>query len=157
MTRFGHGFDVHRLVDGRRLVLAGVDVPFERGVLGHSDADVVAHALSDALLGASALGDLGHHFPDSDGRWKDADSMLLLESCGKKVREQGYRIVNVDATIVIERPKLAPFIATMRENVASRLNLCLAAVSIKAKTSEGLGYTGDGTGVVAYAVASIER
>lgn len=157
MTRFGHGFDAHRLVEGRRLVLGGIEVPFERGALGHSDADVVAHAISDALLGAAALGDLGGHFPDSDPQWKDADSMVLLEACAFKLREAGYRIGNIDATIVVDRPKLAAFIGAMRENVARRLGLALEDVSIKAKTSEGMGYTGDGSGIAAYAVAAIER
>ena len=157
MTRFGHGFDAHRLVEGRRLVLGGVEIPFERGALGHSDADVVAHAISDALLGAAALGDLGGHFPDSDPQWKDADSMVLLEACAFKLREKGYRIVNLDATIVVDRPKLAPFIGAMRENIARRLELPLEDVSIKAKTSEGMGYTGDGSGIAAYAVASIAK
>lgn len=157
MTRFGHGFDAHRLVEGRRLVLGGVEIPFERGALGHSDADVVAHAICDALLGAAALGDLGGHFPDSDPKWKDADSMLLLEACAFKLHEAGYRLVNVDATIVVDRPKLAAFIGAMRENVARRLQLPLEDVSIKAKTSEGMGYTGDGSGIAAYAVAAIER
>ncbi len=157
MTRFGHGFDAHRLVQGRRLVLGGIEIPFERGALGHSDADVVAHAISDALLGAAALGDLGAHFPDNDPQWKDADSMGLLEACAFKLREAGYRIGNIDATIVVDRPKLAPFIAAMRENVARRLGLGLEDVSVKAKTSEGMGYTGDGSGIAAYAVAAIER
>ena len=157
MTRFGHGFDAHRLVEGRRLVLGGVEIPFERGALGHSDADAVAHAISDALLGAAALGDLGGHFPDNDPKWKDADSMVLLEACAFKLREAGYRIVNLDATIVVDRPKLAPFIGEMRENIARRVGLPLEDVSIKAKTSEGMGYTGDGSGIAAYAVASIER
>ncbi len=155
--RAGHGFDVHRLEEGRRLVLAGVDVPFDRGALGHSDADVLAHALSDALLGAAALGDLGLHFPDSSPQWKDADSMLMLAACAQKVRSAGYSILNVDATVVLERPKLAPFVTAMRENVASCLDLALEFVSVKAKSSEGLGYTGDGSGIAAYAVASIER
>lgn len=157
MTRFGHGFDAHRLVEGRRLVLGGVEVPFERGALGHSDADVVVHAIADALLGAAALGDLGGHFPDSDPQWKDADSMVLLEACAFRLREAGYRIVNLDATIVVDRPKLAPFIGQMRENIARCIGVPLEDVSIKAKTSEGLGYTGDGSGIAAYAVASIER
>ncbi len=157
MTRFGHGFDAHRLVEGRRLVLGGIEIPFERGALGHSDADVVAHAISDALLGAAALGDLGGHFPDSDPQWKDVDSMVLLEACAARVREAGYAIVNIDATIVVDRPKLAPFIGAMRERLAVCLSLPLECVSVKAKTSEGLGYTGDGSGIVAYAVSSIER
>jgi 2-C-methyl-D-erythritol 2,4-cyclodiphosphate synthase len=157
MTRVGHGFDAHRLVEGRRLILGGIEVPFERGLLGHSDADAVAHAMSDALLGAAALGDLGGHFPDSDPAWKDADSMVLLEACAQRVRDQGYAIANIDATIVVDRPKLAPYIGAMRENVATRLQLPLECVSIKAKTSEGMGYTGDGTGIAAYAVAAIEK
>jgi 2-C-methyl-D-erythritol 2,4-cyclodiphosphate synthase len=157
MTRVGHGFDAHRLVEGRRLMLGGIEVPFERGALGHSDADVLAHAISDALLGAAALGDLGGHFPDSDPQWKNADSMVLLEACAARVRAAGYRIVNLDATIVVDRPKLAPFIGAMRERIATRLELPLEDVSVKAKTSEGMGYTGDGTGIAAYAVAAIER
>lgn len=154
--RFGHGFDAHRLVSGRRLVLAGVHVPFERGALGHSDADVVAHAICDALLGACALGDLGAHFPDTDLRWKDADSMELLTACVRKVGAAGFRVVNVDATVVLERPKIAAYVAAMRDNVAKCLSIPLQCVSIKAKTTEGLGFTGDGTGVAAYAVASLE-
>lgn len=154
--RVGHGFDAHRLVDGRRLILAGVRVPFERGALGHSDADVVAHALADALLGAAALGDLGGRFPDTDPQWKDADSMELLARCAADVRAAGYAIVNVDATILVDRPKLAPFIAQMRENVAARLALGVDSVGLKAKTSEGMGYTGDGSGIAAYAVALVE-
>jgi 2-C-methyl-D-erythritol 2,4-cyclodiphosphate synthase len=155
-VRVGHGFDAHRLVDGRTLILAGVRVPFERGALGHSDADVVAHALADALLGAAALGDLGGRFPDTDPRWKDADSMELLARCAADVREAGYAIVNVDATILVDRPKLAPFIAQMRENVAATLALGVDSVGLKAKTSEGMGYTGDGSGIAAYAVALVE-
>jgi 2-C-methyl-D-erythritol 2,4-cyclodiphosphate synthase len=157
MMRIGHGFDAHRLVDGRPLVLGGVRVPFERGALGHSDADVLAHALADALLGAAALGDLGGRFPDNDPRWKDADSMELLAACAAEVARAGYGIANVDATLVVDRPKLAPFIAEMRENVARRLAIASECVSVKAKTSEGMGYTGDGSGIAAYAVALIAR
>ncbi len=157
MNRVGHGFDAHRLVAGRRLILGGVHVPFDRGALGHSDADALAHAISDALLGAAALGDLGGHFPDSDPQWKDANSMVLLEACVQRVRANGYTIVNVDATIVVDRPKLAPYIGAMRETLATQLQLPLECVSVKAKTSEGMGYTGDGSGVAVYAVASIER
>jgi len=131
-------------------------IPFERGALGHSDADVLAHAVSDAILGAAALGDLGARFPDTDERWRDADSMELLAVCVTDVRAAGYLIVNVDATIVVDRPKLAAFIGEMRENVAQRLVLDVEAVSVKAKTSEGMGYTGDGTGIAAYAVALLE-
>jgi 2-C-methyl-D-erythritol 2,4-cyclodiphosphate synthase len=151
----GHGFDAHRLVEGRRLILGGVDVPNAAGALGHSDADVLAHALADALLGAAALGDLGARFPDSDERWKDADSMELLASCATDVRRAGFRVENVDATIVLQSPKLAPHILAMRENVASRLGLSLAQVSVKAKTSDGMGYTGDGSGIAVHAVAAI--
>lgn len=157
MTRVGHGFDAHRFAEGRRLVLGGIEVPHDRGLLGHSDADVVAHAISDALLGAATLGDLGGHFPDSDPKWKNADSMVLLEACVQRVRDAGYTVSNVDATIVVDRPKLAPYIGAMRENLATRLQLPLECVSVKAKTSEGMGYTGDGTGVAAYAVAAIEK
>ena len=154
--RIGHGFDAHRLIEGRKLMLGGVDVPYERGALGHSDADVLAHAISDALLGAAALGDLGGHFPDTDERWKNADSMELLQHCAAEVRREGLRISNIDATIVVQQPKLGPFIMRMRENVAGRLGLSLGQVSVKAKTSEGMGYTGDGSGIAAYAVALLE-
>lgn len=154
--RVGHGFDAHRLVEGRKLILGGVDVPHTTGALGHSDADVLAHAISDALLGAAALGDLGAHFPDTDPQWKNADSMELLGHCRAEIHRAGYRIENVDATIVVQLPKLAPFIERMRANVASRLGLSLPQVSVKAKTSEGMGYTGDGSGIAAYAVALIE-
>lgn len=154
--RLGHGFDAHRLVEGRKLILGGVDVPYERGALGHSDADVVAHAISDALLGAAALGDLGAHFPDTDERWKNADSMELLHHCAAEVHREGYRVSNIDATIVVQQPKLAPYLMRMRENIAGRLGLSLGQVSVKAKTSEGMGYTGDGSGIAAYAVALLE-
>ena len=154
--RIGHGFDAHRLVEGRAFILGGVTIPFERGPLGHSDADVLAHALCDALLGAAALGDLGSYFPDTDERWRGADSMELLAGCMREVAAAGYRIVNVDATIVVQRPKLAPFIGAMRESLARRLALDVGAVGVKAKTSEGMGYTGDGSGIAVYAVALIE-
>jgi 2-C-methyl-D-erythritol 2,4-cyclodiphosphate synthase len=153
MMRVGHGFDAHRLVEGRALVLGGVRVPFERGALGHSDGDVLAHALADALLGAAALDDLGRRFPASDSRWKDADSMELLAQCVAAVRAAGFTIVNVDATIVVDSPKLAPFIERMRSNLASRLTIAADAVGLKAKSSEGMGYTGDGSGLAVYAVA----
>lgn len=154
--RIGHGFDAHKLVEGRKLVLGGVNVPFERGALGHSDADVLAHAIADAILGAAALGDLGSRFPDSDAQWKDADSMQLLARCSNDVRDAGFRVVNVDATIVVDRPKLATFVAAMRENLAARLSVQIEAVSVKAKTSEGMGYTGDGSGIAVYAVALLD-
>jgi 2-C-methyl-D-erythritol 2,4-cyclodiphosphate synthase len=154
--RIGHGFDAHKLVEGRELILGGVRVPFERGAVGHSDADVLAHAIADAILGAAALGDLGGRFPDTDARWKDADSMQLLARCAEDVADAGFYVVNLDATIVVDRPKLAPFVAAMRENVAARLSVDAGAVSVKAKTSEGMGYTGDGTGIAVYAVALID-
>jgi len=150
--RVGHGFDAHRLVEGRKLILGGVEIPSPAGALGHSDADVLAHAISDALLGAAALGDLGGHFPDTDDRWKNADSMDLLGQCSAEVYRAGYRIENIDSTIVLQQPKLAPHIVRMRENIAGRLGLSLTQVSVKAKTSEGMGYTGDGSGIAAYAV-----
>jgi 2-C-methyl-D-erythritol 2,4-cyclodiphosphate synthase len=154
--RVGHGFDAHRLVEGRKLVLGGVEIAHETGALGHSDADVLAHAISDALLGAAALGDLGGHFPDTDDRWKNADSMELLGHCAAEVHREGYRIENIDATIVVQRPKLAPHIVQMRQKIAGRLGLSLTQVSVKAKSSEGMGYTGDGSGIAAYAVALLE-
>ncbi|MHB8145835.1 MAG: 2-C-methyl-D-erythritol 2,4-cyclodiphosphate synthase [Vulcanimicrobiaceae bacterium] len=157
MMRVGHGFDAHRLVEGRPLVLGGVAIPFERGAMGHSDADVLAHAMCDALLGAAALGDLGAYFPDTDPRWKGADSMELLAACVEELHRAGFVVINVDATIVVERPKLAQYIVHMRQNVASRLGLGVDAISVKAKTSEGMGFTGDGSGIAAYAVALIER
>jgi 2-C-methyl-D-erythritol 2,4-cyclodiphosphate synthase len=156
-VRIGHGFDAHRLVEGRPFVLGGIEIPFERGPLGHSDADVLAHAISDALLGACALGDLGKHFPDTDERWKGADSMRLLAACADMVRERGYAVGNLDATIVVQAPKLAPHLERIRENVAAVLRIETDAVSVKAKTSEGMGYTGDGTGIAAYAVACLTR
>ncbi|MHB8144564.1 MAG: 2-C-methyl-D-erythritol 2,4-cyclodiphosphate synthase [Vulcanimicrobiaceae bacterium] len=154
--RAGHGFDAHRLVAGRKLILGGVEIPSEVGALGHSDADVLAHAVSDALLGAAALGDLGGRFPDSDSRFEGADSMALLASCAAELRAAGYRVVNVDATIVLQQPRLASHVPAMRANIARVLGLALDRVSVKAKTSEGMGYTGDGTGIAAYAVASVE-
>jgi len=156
-VRIGHGFDAHRLVEGRRFVLGGVDIPFERGPLGHSDADVLAHALSDAILGACALGDLGRHFPDSDARWSGADSMQLLEACAAMAREAGYDLENVDATVVVQAPRLSPHLEAIRARVAAVLRIETGAVSVKAKTSEGMGYTGDGTGIAAYAVAALTR
>lgn len=153
--RIGHGFDAHRLAEGRRFVLGGVEIAHERGPLGHSDADVLAHAVCDALLGAAALGDLGAHFPDSDARWKNADSMELLARCVEMVRERGYRVANVDATVILERPKLAAHLGAMRERLAGVLGVPADCVSVKAKTSEGMGYTGDGTGLAVHAVACI--
>lgn len=155
--RVGHGFDAHRLVPGRPFVLGGVTIPFERGPLGHSDADVLAHALSDAILGACALGDLGRHFPDSDARWSGADSMRLLDECVAMARARGFELGNVDATVVVQAPRLAPHLEAIRARLAGVLRIEIDDVSVKAKTSEGMGYTGDGTGIVAYAVATLAR
>ncbi|MDD6284209.1 MAG: 2-C-methyl-D-erythritol 2,4-cyclodiphosphate synthase [Firmicutes bacterium] len=155
--RIGHGFDTHRLVEGRPLILGGVNVPFERGLLGHSDADVLLHAICDALLGAAALGDIGLHFPDSDERFKDADSLMLTAAVGRLLHENGYRIVNIDATVLCQRPKLRPYIDMMRTNIAGALGLDDSSVSVKATTEEGLGYTGEGLGIAAHAVCLIEN
>jgi len=155
--RVGHGFDAHRLVAGRPFIVGGVTIPFERGPLGHSDADVLAHALSDAILGACALGDLGKHFPDTDPAWQGADSMRLLETCVALARNAGYELSNVDVTVVVQQPRLAPHLGTIRERLAAVLRIEIGDVSVKAKTSEGMGYTGDGTGIAAYAVAALVR
>lgn len=157
MTRFGMGYDVHRLVEGRKLILGGVDVPCEKGLLGHSDADVLLHAVSDAILGAAALGDIGTHFPDTDEQFKGADSGKLLAEVVRLVRAEGYAIGNVDATIVAQAPKLLPHIPRMRENIARLLGVAVGDVNVKATTEERLGFTGSGEGMSAYAVAGIER
>ena len=157
MMRFGMGYDVHRLVEGRKLILGGVDVPYEKGLLGHSDADVLLHAVSDAILGAVALGDIGTHFPDTDERFQGADSGKLLAEVVRLVRAEGYTIGNVDATIVAQAPKLLPYIPRMRENIARLLGVAVGDVNVKATTEERLGFTGSGEGMSAYAVAGIER
>lgn len=157
MIRVGYGYDVHRLVEGRKLILGGVDIPFEKGLLGHSDADVLLHAITDALFGAAALGDIGSHFPDTDPRYKGADSLKLLEACGKELREQGWRISNIDSTIVAQRPKLLPHVPQMRENIARVLGLEVSQVSVKGKSEEGLGFTGTGEGMAVHAVCLIEK
>lgn len=154
--RIGHGYDVHRLVENRKLILGGVEIPFERGLLGHSDADVLLHAISDALLGAVALGDIGKHFPDTDPRYAGADSMLLLKEVVRLVRNEGYQVGNLDATILCQRPKLAGFIAAMRENIAACCEIPVSDVSIKATTEEKLGFTGSGDGIAVHAVALLE-
>jgi 2-C-methyl-D-erythritol 2,4-cyclodiphosphate synthase len=154
--RIGHGYDVHRLVEGRPLILGGVNVPYELGLLGHSDADVLTHAIMDALLGAAALGDIGRHFPDSDEAYRGADSLKLASRVADLLAENGYRIVNVDATLIAQRPKIAPFIEQMRENLASALNVEVGQVNIKATTEEHLGFTGEGLGMAAHAVCLIE-
>lgn len=157
MNRVGFGFDAHRLVEGRPFVMGGIRIEFERGPLGHSDGDALAHAVADAILGACALGDLGALFPSSEEQWKDADSMLLLRRCAERVRLGGYRLVNVDATIVVQAPRLAPHVAAMAASLAGALGVPPGAVSVKAKTSDGMGYTGDGSGIASYAVALVER
>jgi 2-C-methyl-D-erythritol 2,4-cyclodiphosphate synthase len=157
VTRVGHGFDAHRLVAGRPFILGGVQIEHDRGPLGHSDADALAHAIADAVLGACALGDLGEHFPDSDERWRGADSLTLLSACAEMMRDAGFELGNVDATVVVQSPRLSGHIGAMRIRVAEALGCPPAAVSIKAKTSEGMGYTGDGSGIAAYAVAAVER
>lgn len=151
--RVGIGYDSHRFEPGRRLVLAGVEIPSERGLSGHSDADVVAHAVTDALLGAAALGDIGTHFPPSDPRWKDADSLELLAQVRRWLAERGYRVGNVDVTVVCEAPRLGPFIADMRSRLAATLEVAVESVSIKAKSNEGMGWIGRGEGMAALAVA----
>ena len=155
--RIGHGYDVHKLVPERKLILGGVTVPFHLGLLGHSDADVLTHAIMDALLGAAALGDIGKLFPDNDDRYKGADSLLLAKEVAAKIRECGYEIVNVDSTILCQKPKLAPFIFQMRENIAAALGLSTDQVGVKATTEEGLGFTGNGEGIAAHAVCLIEK
>jgi len=154
-VRIGHGYDVHRLVEGRKLILGGVEIPFEKGLLGHSDADVLAHAVMDALLGAAALGDIGKLFPDSDPAYSGADSLVLLRRVAEVLAEHGYGIGNVDATVLAQRPKLAPHIPEMRERLAAAMGVGPGQVSVKATTEEGLGFTGTGEGIAAHAVALI--
>lgn len=155
--RIGQGFDVHALVPGRKLVIGGVDIPYERGLLGHSDADVLLHAVTDALLGAAGLGDIGRHFPDCDPRFKDADSRALLREAARLVEAAGYRVENVDATVIARAPRMAPHVAAMAANIAADLGIAPGCVSIKAKTTESLGFTGRGEGIAAQAVALIEH
>lgn len=151
--RIGQGFDVHQLVAGRKLIIGGVEIPYEKGLLGHSDADVLLHAISDALLGAAALGDIGRHFADSDARYKDIDSRILLREVVRLVTNAGFHIGNVDATIIAQAPKMAPYIERMVENIAADLGVAMDAVNVKATTTEKLGYTGRGEGIAAQAVA----
>ena len=155
--RVGHGYDVHRLVEERALILGGVTVPFDRGLLGHSDADVLTHAVMDALLGAAALGDIGKLFPDSDAAYAGADSIALLERVTALLREHGWQVGNVDATVVAQAPRLAPYIPEMRRRLAEAMGLDVDCVSVKATTEERLGFTGSGEGMAAHAVALIER
>ena len=155
--RVGMGYDVHKLTEGRKLILGGVEIPYDKGLLGHSDADVLVHAVMDALLGAAALGDIGRHFPDTDPEYKGASSMKLLKHVGKLVEDKLYVIGNIDATIIVQRPKMAPYIEAMRANVANVLHIDIDQVNIKATTEEGLGFTGSGEGISAQAIASLEE
>lgn len=155
--RIGHGYDVHRLVEGRSLILGGVRVPFEKGLDGHSDADVLTHAVMDALLGAAALGDIGKLFPDTDDRYLGADSIALLREVDRRLTEAGYRLGNLDVTVIAQRPKLAPYINQMRQNLAAALRTELQNISVKATTEERLGFTGSGEGIAAHAVCLIEH
>ena len=151
--RIGHGYDVHRLVEGRKLIMGGVDIQWEKGLLGHSDADVLLHAISDAILGALGEGDIGKHFPDTDPAYKGADSLKLLEHVGKLAAEKGWQLGNLDATIIAQQPKMAPHIPAMRENIARVLHAQVEQVNVKATTEEGLGFSGSGEGIAAHAVA----
>ncbi|NNE45633.1 MAG: 2-C-methyl-D-erythritol 2,4-cyclodiphosphate synthase [Rhodothermales bacterium] len=150
--RVGYGYDVHRLVEGRRLVLGGVEIEYPFGLQGHSDADVVLHAITDALLGAAALGDIGRHFPDSDARWKDADSRMFLAEAGRMIGAAGYRLSNIDVTIIAEKPRIEPHAGSMRSIIADLLAIQVSQVSVKATTSEGMGFVGEGLGIAAHAV-----
>lgn len=155
--RIGHGYDVHRLTENRNLILGGVCIPYEKGLLGHSDADVLLHAIADSLLGALALGDIGKHFPDTDPKYKDADSLKLLSHVKELIAENGYMTGNIDATILCQKPKLAPFIPAMRENIAKVLDTDISTVSVKATTEEKLGFTGAGEGIAAHCVALLVK
>lgn len=156
MMRIGHGYDVHKLVEGRKLILGGVEIPYDKGLLGHSDADVLTHALMDALLGAAALGDIGGLFPDNDDAYLGADSIELLKTVARLLHDKGYGVVNVDCTVIAQRPKLKSYIESMRQVLASAMGVELDAVSVKATTEEHLGFTGEGLGIAAHAVALIE-
>ena len=157
MNRIGQGYDVHRLVEGRKLILGGVEIPHPTGLLGHSDADVLLHAVCDALLGAAALGDIGRHFPDSDPAYAGVSSLVLLRATAEKLRRAGFSVGNLDATVVAERPKLAPYLPQMRSNIAETLGIPVERVSVKATTEEGLGFTGVGAGIAAFAVCLLEQ
>ena len=157
MIRIGHGYDVHAFADGRKCIIGGVDIPCEKGLLGHSDADVLLHAISDALLGAAALGDIGRHFPDTDERYLGADSLVLLKNVGELIAEKGYKTVNVDSTVIAQVPKLAPYIDEMRKNIAHALGIDVDFVSVKATTEEKLGFTGKKEGIAAHAVCLVEK
>ena len=158
MIRIGHGYDVHRLTENRKLILGGVEIPNNNiGLLGHSDADVLLHAISDSLLGAAALGDIGKHFPDNDDRYKNADSLILLQKVNSLLKSEGYTVINIDSTVLAQAPKLAPYILEMRENISKALEIPLDFVSVKATTEEGLGFTGQKEGIAVHAVTLIEK
>ncbi len=155
--RIGTGYDVHRLTEGRKLILGGVDIPYEKGLLGHSDADALLHAIMDALLGAAALGDIGKHFPDTDPAYLGASSLELLKQVGRLLKENSYSVGNIDATVIAQKPKMLPYIEEMCENIASTLGISISQVNVKATTEEGLGFTGEGAGISAQAVCLLER
>ncbi len=155
--RIGQGYDVHKLVEGRKLILGGVDIPYEKGLLGHSDADVLVHAVMDALLGAAALGDIGRHFPDNSDDFKNISSLILLDKVFHLLKDKGYTTINIDATVIAQRPKLASHIEDMRKNIANALQCDVDQINIKATTEEGLGFTGTGEGIAAQAVCLIEK
>ncbi len=155
MIRIGHGYDVHKLVPGRKLILGGAEIPYAFGLLGHSDADVLTHAIMDALLGACALGDIGQHFPDTDAQWQDADSTEMLRAVIGMIKEKGYCVGNIDATVICQRPVLAPFIHNMRRNIAEACSTDIGNISVKATTEEKLGFTGAGQGIAAHAVCTV--
>lgn len=157
MFRIGHGYDVHKLAENRDLIIGGVKIPHEKGLLGHSDADVLLHAISDALLGAAALGDIGKHFPDTDDAFKGADSLILLKNVCEMVESKGYYVINIDATVIAQAPKLAPHIESMRENISKAVNCDISAVNVKATTEEHLGFTGEKLGISAHAVCLISK
>ncbi|MBQ1272406.1 MAG: 2-C-methyl-D-erythritol 2,4-cyclodiphosphate synthase [Clostridia bacterium] len=154
--RIGEGYDVHRLVEGRKCIIGGVEIPFEKGLLGHSDADVLLHAVTDALLGAAGLGDIGRRYPDTDPKWKGADSLELLKDTANFLKEQGFFPVNVDCTVICQLPKITPHAEQMRQNIANALGIASSFVNVKGKTEEGLGFTGEGKGIAARAVALVE-
>ena len=155
--RIGHGYDVHRLVEGRKCIIGGVDIPHSLGLLGHSDADVLLHAVMDAIIGAMAMGDIGHLFPDNDAEFKDIDSMILCERVAKVMDGEGYKIGNIDATVIAQKPKMAPYIESMRQNIAKAFNTDIKNVSVKATTEEKLGFTGEELGIAAHAVCLLEE
>lgn len=155
--RIGMGYDVHKLVENRDLILGGVNIPYEKGLLGHSDADVLLHAIMDSLLGAAALGDIGKHFPDTDPKYKGANSIKLLEFVGELIYKNNYKISNIDATIIAQKPKMAPHIATMRENIAKALNININQINVKATTEEGLGFTGSGKGISSQSICLLMK